>query len=67
VGAENRQFSRGGDRNIPSLTSVREWLDQFHNAEEDAKRGYGRPGLPCACDHLEHRAGMVESEGGGVV
>jgi len=44
VGAENRQFSRGGDRNIPSLTSVREWLEQFHNAQEDPKRGYGHGG-----------------------
>ena len=46
VGAENRQFSRGGDRNIPSLTSVREWLDEFHNADEDPKRGYGHAFVP---------------------
>ena len=32
VGAQDRRFSRGGDRDIPSLTSVREWLEQFHNA-----------------------------------
>ena len=33
VGAGNRQFSRGGERDILSLTSVREWLEQFHNAD----------------------------------
>ena len=46
VGAGNRQFSRGGERDIPSLTSVREWLEQFHNADEDSKRGYGQAFVP---------------------
>ena len=46
VGAKNRQFSRGGERDIPSLTSVREWLEQFHNAQEDMKRGYGHAFVP---------------------
>jgi len=46
VGARNRQFRRGGQKDIPSLTSVREWLDQFHNAEEDSKRGYGQAFIP---------------------
>jgi hypothetical protein len=46
VGARNRQFSRGGERDIPSLTSVREWLEQFHNADEDSKRGYGHAFVP---------------------
>jgi hypothetical protein len=32
VGAKNRQFSRGGDRDIPSLTWVREWLEQVHRS-----------------------------------
>jgi len=52
VGAENRRFSRGGDRDIPSLTSVREWLDEFHNAGEDAKRGYGQAFVPEANEAL---------------
>ena len=52
VGARNRRFSRGGDRDIPSLTSVREWLDEFHNASEDAKRGYGHAFVPEANEAL---------------
>jgi hypothetical protein len=46
VEAQDRHFSRGGDRAIPSLTSVREWLEQFHNAQEDSKRGYGQAFVP---------------------
>ena len=57
VGAQDRRFSRGGDRNIPSLTSVREWLDQFHNAGEDAKRGYGQAFVP---DPNEALSGLHE-------
>jgi len=58
VGAENRQFSRGVDRNIPSLRSVREWLDQFHNADEDAKRGYGQAFVPEANEALSGLRGV---------
>jgi hypothetical protein len=43
---KNRKFTRGGESDIPSLTSVREWLDGFHNSEEDAKRGYGQAFIP---------------------
>ena len=46
VGAKNRRFSRGGKNDVPSATCVREWLEQFHNAEEDAKRGYGQAFVP---------------------
>jgi len=46
AGVKNRQFTRGGESNVPSLTSVREWLDEFHNAEEDSKRGYGQAFIP---------------------
>lgn len=52
VGARDRQFSRGGERDIPSLTSVREWLEQFHNADEDSKRGYGQAFVPEANEAL---------------
>ena len=48
----DRRFTRGGDRNIPSLTSVREWLDEFHNPGEDAKRGYGQAFVPEANESL---------------
>ena len=46
TGVKKRSFSRGGDRDIPSLTSVREWLEQFHNDEEDSERGYGKAFIP---------------------
>jgi hypothetical protein len=62
VGAEDRQFSRGGARNIPSLTSVREWLDQFHNADEDSKRGYGQAFVPEPNEALSGlRCGLVNT------
>jgi hypothetical protein len=48
AGTRPRQFTRGGEKAMPSLTSVREWLDQFHNAAEDSKRGYGRAFIPGA-------------------
>lgn len=60
VGAEKRQFSRGGDRDIPSLTSMREWLEQFHNAGEDVKRGYGQAFVPEANEAL---SGLREVKG----
>jgi len=53
IGARNRRFTRGGEKDIPSLTSVREWLDQFHNAEEDCKRGYGQAFVPEANEALD--------------
>ncbi len=37
---------------MPSPTSVREWLDQFHNAGEDSKRGYGQAFVPEPNDAL---------------
>jgi hypothetical protein len=46
VGVQRRSFSRGGESDVPSLTSVREWLEQFHNAAEDGKRGYGQAFVP---------------------
>jgi hypothetical protein len=52
VGARDRRFTRGGERDVPSVTSVREWLDQFHNAEEDCKRGYGQAFVPKPNDGL---------------
>jgi len=58
VGARNRQFKRGGQKDIPSLTSVREWLDQFHNAEEDTKRGYGQVFIPEANEALSDMRGL---------
>ncbi len=58
TGVEKRSFSRGGERDIPSLTSVREWLSQFHNAEEDSKRGYGEAFVPEANEALRGLDGV---------
>ena len=33
-----RRFARGGTTVVPSRTTVREWLEQFHDPEEEAKR-----------------------------
>ncbi|MCL5102975.1 MAG: IS1380 family transposase [Armatimonadetes bacterium] len=52
VGAKGRRFSRGGENDVPSVTCVREWLEQFHNAEEDVKRGYGQAFVPEANESL---------------
>jgi hypothetical protein len=43
-----RRMARGGQGAVPSLTSVREWLDGFHNGEEEAKRAPGVAFLPAA-------------------
>ena len=58
VGARNRQFSRGGQMDIASLTSVREWLEQFHNAEQDSKRGYGQAFIPESNEALSGLRGV---------
>jgi len=52
LGVNSRKFTRGGDGNMASLTSVREWLDEFHNADEDAMRSYGQAFVPEANDSL---------------
>lgn len=49
---ETQRFRRGGARDIPSLTSAREWLDSFHNESEDALRGYGQAFVPDANEAL---------------
>ena len=58
TGIEKRRFSRGGDRDTPSLTSLREWLEQFHNDEGDAKRGYGQAFVPEANKALTGLGGV---------
>ena len=42
LGRTMRRMARGGDGVLPSLTSVREWLDTFHHAAQEEKR---RPGV----------------------
>jgi hypothetical protein len=52
IGADSKRFRRGGDRSFPSLTSMREWLENYHNDEEDGKRGYGSAFIPSPNDAL---------------
>jgi hypothetical protein len=42
LGVTKRRMAHGGSRVLPSLTSLREWLDTFHHADEEVKR---RPGV----------------------
>ena len=42
LGLRKRRMARGGQKAVPSLTSVRDWLDGFHHQAEEAKR---RPGV----------------------
>ena len=58
TGAKKRSFSRGGMRDVPSLTSIREWLEQFHNEAEDSKRGYGQAFVPEANEALTRLGGV---------
>jgi hypothetical protein len=46
LGLRNRVMARGGDSVLPSLTSVREWLDGFHHADEEEKRLLGTAFIP---------------------
>jgi len=39
-------MARGGAGVLPSLTSVREWLDGFHQAAEEEKRRVGVAFIP---------------------
>ena len=41
-----RRMPRGGAGVLPSLTSVREWLDGCHDADEEAKRRAGTAFIP---------------------
>ena len=58
IGVKKRSFSRGGVRDVPSLTSVREWLEQFHNEEKDSKRGYGQAFVPESNEALTRLGGV---------
>lgn len=46
LGLTKRRMPRGGAGVLPSLTSVREWLDTFHHAEEEEKRLPGTAFIP---------------------
>jgi hypothetical protein len=42
----DQRFRRGRDRTFPSETRLYEYLNEFHNAEEEAKRAEGRAFIP---------------------
>jgi len=46
LGVGQRRMARGGTGVLPSLTSVREWLDGFHHAAEEDKRRAGTAFIP---------------------
>ena len=46
VGVTTRRMPRGGTGALPSLTSTREWLDQFHDAAAVDKRVAGTAFIP---------------------
>jgi len=49
---ENR-FRKGRTRTFPSPTRIYEYLDEFHDESEEAKRIEGRAFIPAANEHLE--------------
>lgn len=48
-----RRFRKGRTRTFPSPTRIYEYLDEFHNSSEEAKRVEGRAFIPAANEHLE--------------
>ena len=53
LGLTSRRFARGGKEVLPSQTCIREWLDKFHNEEEETKRKDGTAFIPEANNALE--------------
>jgi len=48
-----KRFRKGRTRTFPSPTRIYEYLDEFHNEAEEAKRVEGRAFIPAANEHLE--------------
>lgn len=51
--AMEKRFRKGRSRTFPSPTRIYEYLDQFHNEAEEAKRVEGRAFVPAPNDHLK--------------
>jgi hypothetical protein len=47
-----KRFRKGRDRSFPSPTRIYEYLDEFHNEPEEAKRVEGCAFIPAANEHL---------------
>ena len=52
------RFRRGRERTFPSETRIREYLDEFHNADEETKRVPGRAFIPQKNRHLAGLGGV---------
>jgi hypothetical protein len=48
-----KRFRKGRDRTFPSPTRLYEYLDEFHNEAEEAKRVVGKAFIPARNRHLE--------------
>jgi hypothetical protein len=48
-----KRFRKGRDRTFPSPTRLYEYLDEFHNEVEEAKRVVGKAFIPARNQHLE--------------
>jgi hypothetical protein len=52
------RFRRGRTRTLPSATRIYEYLDEFHNEPEEAKRVEGVAFVPAKNEHLEGLVGV---------
>jgi len=48
-----KRFRKGRSRTLPSPTRIYEYLDEFHNESEEAKRVQGKAFIPAKNQHLE--------------
>lgn len=53
-----KRFRKGRSRTLPSPTRIYEYLDEFHNEPEEAKRVEGAAFVPARNEHLE---GLVQT------
>jgi hypothetical protein len=53
-----KRFRKGRSRTFPSPTRLYEYLDEFHNEAEEAKRVEGKSFIPARNKHLESLVGV---------
>jgi len=54
----SKRFRKGRGRTFPSPTRLYEYLDEFHNEPEEARRVDGKAFIPAKNEHLEGLAGV---------
>jgi len=47
-----KRFRKGRERVLPSISAIRRYLEEFHAAEEEAKREPGKAFIPAPNEHL---------------